>query len=125
MVDETGAPSQSAASGYFEGERLELIWRHAYRPEFVPLLIEYLGVSPGSEVLDVGCGTGFLSRLLARSVPDVRVTGIDTDNAALEIGREMVAVEELDGRVEFMSGTAFDLPFADGDFDAVTSQTLM
>ena len=125
MVDETSTPSQDAASGYFEGERLELIWRHAYRPEFVPLLIEYLGVSSGSEVLDVGCGTGFLSRLLARSVPGAHITGIDTDDAALETGREMVALEKLEGLVELVSGSAFELPFASGHFDAVTSQTLL
>ena len=125
MSDETNIPAPSATSGYFDAERLELIWRYTYRPEFVPLHVEYLGVNSGDNILGVGCGTGFLSRLLARSVPNATLTGIDTDRTALEIGREMIAFEQLDGRVNLQPGSAFELPFPDGHFEAVTSQTLM
>ena len=36
--------SSTPVDGYFKGENLELTWRYAYRPEFVPLLLDYLGV---------------------------------------------------------------------------------
>ncbi len=125
MSDGSRKPVETARSGYFEGERLELLWRYAYRPEFVPLLMDYLGVLPQSNVLEVGCGTGFLSRLIAKSVDGVQATGLDTDRASLELGRELVAAEDLEAQVKLISGSAFELPFPDEHFDTVTSQTLL
>lgn len=125
MSDGSKEPKETARSGYFEGERLELVWRFAYRPEFVPLLMDYLGVLPQSNVLEVGCGTGFLSRLIAKSVDGVQATGLDTDRASLELGRALVAAEDLEDHVKLISGSAFELPFPDEHFDTVTSQTLL
>jgi cyclopropane fatty-acyl-phospholipid synthase-like methyltransferase len=39
--------------------------------------LRYLPVSPGDRVLDVGCGSGSMSRLIARSYPQADVTGVD------------------------------------------------
>ncbi len=125
MGDGQENPLETATSGYFEGERLELLWRYAYRPEFVPLLMDYLGVQPQSQVLDIGCGTGFLSRLIARSVGGAQVTGLDTDSASLELGRELIVAENLGAQVKLISGSAYELPFPDEHFDTITSQTLL
>ena len=112
-------------TGYFDGEKMERGWRYAYRPEFVPLLMEYLGVRPGLRILEVGCGTGFLARLIACSVDDVRVIGVDPDEKMLELGRQFLEREELTDRIELRQGDAYDLPFSDGTFDLATSQTLL
>ncbi len=116
---------QTPVGGYFEGERLELIWRFAYPPEYIPLLMDYLGARPGMRILESGCGSGFLSRLLARTLDDVRVVGVDADKKMLGLGGEMLAREKLAGRVEFRHGNAYRLPFPDETFDLVTSQTLL
>ena len=112
-------------TGFFEGERLELTWRYAYRSEFVPLLMDYLGARPGMRILDVGCGTGFLARLLAQTLDDVQVVGLDADEKMLDLARQMLAREGLAGRVELRQGDAYQLPFPDETFDLVTSQTLL
>ena len=116
---------QTPVGGYFEGERLELIWRFAYPREYIPLLMDYLGARPGMRILESGCGSGFLSRLLARTLADVRVVGVDADEKMLDLGGEMLAREKLAGRVELRHGNAYQLPFPDETFDLVTSHTLL
>src|ERR671932_88266 len=47
-------------------------------------LIAAAGVQPGQRVLDVGCGTGYLARLIARAVGgDGLVVGIDPSLAMI------------------------------------------
>ena len=122
----TGSARRSApVTGFFEGERLELTWRYAYRPEFVPLLMGYLGARPGMRILDVGCGTGFLARLLARTLDDVQVVGLEADEKMLDHAHQLLAREGLTERVGLRRGDAYRLPFPDGTFDLVTSQTLL
>ena len=117
--------SPTPVTGFFEGERLELTWRYAYRPEFVPLLMDYLGARSGMCILDVGCGTGFLARLLARTLNAVQVVGIDADEKMLDLAHQLLEREGLAGQVELRQGDAYQLPFPDETFDLVTSQTLL
>jgi ubiquinone/menaquinone biosynthesis C-methylase UbiE len=65
------------------------------------------GLSPG-RVLDVACGTGFLTRYLRGDV-----TGLDQSAAMLEIAQERAP------GATFVRGDALSLPFAEGAFDAV------
>ena len=71
-----------------------------------------LDVRGGSNVLDVGCGSGLFCRLAADA--GAEVTGIDAAASLVEIARERVP--EGDFRV----GDLQFLPFTDGAFDAVT-----
>lgn len=68
-------------------------------------------------VLDVATGTG--NAALAAARRGCRVIGLDFVPALLEQGRRRAAVERLE--VEFVEGDAENLPFADGEFDAVIS----
>ena len=117
--------TETARSGYFRGEQLELGLRYAYRPEFIPLLLEYLGARPHTRILQVGCGSGFLARLLARSLTDVRVVGLDTDPTMLDIADQLLDRERLTGNVTLAQGDAFRLPFPDAAFDMVTSHRVL
>jgi hypothetical protein len=56
-----------------ECERLELQSRLAKIDQH----LKYLSVSPRDRVLDAGCGSGSMSRLIARSFPEAEVTGVD------------------------------------------------
>jgi len=75
-------------------------------------------VPHGGRVLDVGCGGGHNALSLAERRPDLQVTGLDLSDE--QIAR---AVKRAAGnpRVEFVQGSALDLPFDDGEFDAVIS----
>lgn len=115
----------SARSGHFFGERQEIELRYAYRPEYLPLLLGYLGAVPNSTILEVGCGSGFLSRLLARELPNVTVIGLDSDERSLAIARELQQAEQIGDHLRFAPGDAHRLPFADNTFGLVTSHRLL
>ena len=116
---------RTAKSGYFFGSRQELELCYTYRPEFVPLLLDYLGAVANTAILELGCGSGFLSRLLARSLTNVQVVGFDSDAASLEIARELQVQDGLGAELRFEQGDAQRLPFADSSFDLVTSHRLL
>jgi SAM-dependent methyltransferase len=78
-------------------------------------------LSSGAEILDLACGTGQPSLLLARSRPDVTIVGVDGTAAMIERAREKSAEEKLTNvRFEVMALESLELPQA--SVDAVTSQ---
>ncbi len=76
-------------------------------------------VGPGSDALDVCCGTGDLALELRRRIgPDGRVVGCDFSDAMLELARRKSGKRSLP--VEFGWADALDLPHGEASFDAVT-----
>lgn len=71
----------------------------------------------GARVLDVACGTGDLSLVLAEA-GTVRVVGLDFCRPMLEIARRKA--DEGSRPVPFVEGDALRLPFADETFDVAT-----
>jgi ubiquinone/menaquinone biosynthesis C-methylase UbiE len=77
--------------------------------------------SPGSKILDIGCGTGGVSLACARS--GAEVTGIDINAGMLRVAREKASAREMPGRVEFLQLGAMEIEdrFEEERFDAVVS----
>jgi ubiquinone/menaquinone biosynthesis C-methylase UbiE len=71
-----------------------------------------------TRLLDVGCGTGIVTRRLAAARPATRVTGAD-----LTYGMARMAAARLPGAIVLADSRA--LPFPDATFDAVTSVWLL
>jgi demethylmenaquinone methyltransferase/2-methoxy-6-polyprenyl-1,4-benzoquinol methylase len=83
-------------------------------------------VPPGAHrVLDVATGTAAVAIELAGADAGRAVVGIDQSPEMLAAGRERVERGGLSGRIELREGRAEDLPFADGEFDAVTFTYLL
>jgi demethylmenaquinone methyltransferase/2-methoxy-6-polyprenyl-1,4-benzoquinol methylase len=81
--------------------------------------VERAEVGPGSDALDVCCGTGDLALALRRRIgPDGRVVGCDFSDPMLELARRKSGEEGLP--VEFGWADALELPYGDRSFDAVT-----
>ena len=68
-----------------------------------------------ASALDVGCGTGRLTRELRQVVPSV--TGIDRDERCIEAARARAGTDGLDYR----QGDFLDLPLPSGGFDLVAA----
>ncbi len=71
------------------------------------------------DVLDIGCGAGFLSNYLAQA--GHRVSGLDASEASLEVARTHDSSRQVDYRV----GDALALPFASSSFDSVCAMDFL
>jgi SAM-dependent methyltransferase len=78
-------------------------------------------LGPESRVLDVGCGIGGPSRLLAAEF-GCRVTGIDLTEEYCRVAAMLAERTGLAERVDYRQGDALAMPFEDGSFDVVWSQ---
>ena len=84
-----------------------------------PLAAAALHVRPSPErILDVGCGTGAGSLLLAREFPQARVRGIDLSEEMIHAAVAKVGLDP-EGRIAFKVADAADLPYPDEAFDLV------
>lgn len=75
--------------------------------------IARMNVPADARVLDVGCGSGWATRLLADYAGDGRVTGIDISDEMVRVARES---SQAYANVDFQTASAEQLPFADNEF---------
>lgn len=75
---------------------------------------------PAERVLDVAVGTGDLAIAMVRGGKAKHVTGIDISTEMMRVGADKVARLGLSEQIDFVEGSAFDLPYPDGTFDALT-----
>ena len=88
-----------------------------------------LTVAPSpARILDVGCGTGYLLRLLASRCPDAaELAGVDPAPGMIKVAASGASgasgASAGDERLKFSAGVAEQLPYRDGSFDLVVSVT--
>jgi SAM-dependent methyltransferase len=92
-------------------------WSRAVAREF----LAWLAVPPGARWLDVGCGTGALSRVILDVASPAEVIGIDPSAEYVAYARGRVA----NPRARFETGDARALPFPTATFDAVVSGLML
>jgi ubiquinone/menaquinone biosynthesis C-methylase UbiE len=79
-------------------------------------LLDRVGPRRGESVLDVACGTGVVARLAEQRGHIGRLVGVDLNTAMLAVARPKSAT------VEWIEGSALDLPFDANSFDVVLCQ---
>ena len=88
--------------------------------------LDLLAITAGERVLDVGCGSGAVTREIARRVGSRGVAvGLDPSPALLAVARQLAKEAGVGDRIEFREGDALRLPFPDGSFDAVVCVTVL
>jgi ubiquinone/menaquinone biosynthesis C-methylase UbiE len=106
---------------YWDGDRRVGYGGMRYDGRWRPVaqaMAAHYGLGPGSRVLDVGCGKGYLLYDFTAVVPGVEVRGIDISAYAVAEAKEEI-------RAHINVGNACALPFADHSFDLVVSITTL
>jgi len=75
--------------------------------------IELMHLDAAARVIDVGCGSGWATRLMAQQALEGRVVGIDVSDEMIRIARESSPPVS---NIEFRVASAEQLPFAAGEF---------
>ncbi|MEV6325623.1 methyltransferase domain-containing protein [Nocardia sp. NPDC051787] len=75
------------------------------------------GAKPGDRILDIGCGTGYLTRRLAEIADSGSVVGLDPSAAVLERARKLTPATNC----TYTVGVAESLSAADDSFDVVAN----
>jgi ubiquinone/menaquinone biosynthesis C-methylase UbiE len=79
---------------------------------------------PGMRLLDCGCGPGAIALGLAAIVSPGETVGVDVEPSLVEQARALAAERGV-ANVRFEVGSAYDLPFPDGSFDAVFANMVL
>jgi ubiquinone/menaquinone biosynthesis C-methylase UbiE len=74
--------------------------------------IRLLEIPTDGRVLDIGCGNGWATRLMAQQAAHGRVVGIDISDEMVDLARETAVLSN----VEFREASAERLPFAENEF---------
>jgi len=95
------------------GEEME----HDHWPITRPAL-ELMQIAPAENVVDIGCGAGWLSRILARRAPEGRIVGMDISDEMVRHARQKsVEIENL----VFVVGGVDEIPWESNFFEKAIS----
>jgi protein-L-isoaspartate(D-aspartate) O-methyltransferase len=106
------------AFDYWDGDRRINYGGYKYMEDrwskVAKLMVEHYDLKPGSKVLDVGCGKGFLMFDFTKVLPGIEVRGLDISQYAIDNAKP--EIKDL-----IVQGSASKLPFEDGEFDLAIS----
>ena len=122
-ADSPTSPRKRHALDLFAGlpgryDRMGAVLSFGQDPRWRRALITAIDPGPGQRILDVATGTGLVATELVRRGADV--VGLDQSPDMLAVARA-----RLGDRVTLVRGEAERLPFADGEFDALTFTYLL
>jgi ubiquinone/menaquinone biosynthesis C-methylase UbiE len=101
-------------------EIYETVFVPAMMGQWAPRVIALANPQPGERVLDVACGTGALTRVVAQSVgPNGRVVGLDLSPEMLAEARKITFDASSVAPIEWREGDASATPFDSETFDIV------
>jgi ubiquinone/menaquinone biosynthesis C-methylase UbiE len=84
-------------------------------------LIQFANIQPNDRVLDVGCGTGIVARLIASDVNFTgAITGLDLSSNMLAVARAMA--DQQNQKIDWHEGRVESMPFQNTSFDVVVCQ---
>lgn len=120
LEDQEG--KQGHSESYF-GDYRDFWWN----PTFIELTAKRLELDKHHSMLDVGCGQGHWTRILAPLLAaNAEITAVDSDERWYSRNEELAAIfANSNNPFELKKGNAQKLPFDDDQFDLVTCQTVL
>lgn len=116
---EPSMQSPSGARTFLTSGRAYDSFMGRYSAPLAAAFADSAGVAPGMVALDVGCGPGSLTEVLAQRLGPAAVTAVDPSPPFVaECGARFPGVEVT-------SSSAEALPFPDGSFDVVLAQLVL
>lgn len=86
--------------------------------DVVRQVIEKMEIKPGQQILDLGCGHGWATRLLGQTAPGAQAIGIDASSAMIEVAESR---HDFTARARYERGVFEEIDFKDGKFDHIFS----
>jgi len=121
-------PSKQGVKDYFKrtAPRWDEMRKEFFDAELGRTIVQKAEIKPGDTVVDVGCGTGFLTAQAAKAVGRKgKVIGIDLSKEMLKVANENMAKTGNKGKVEFKVGDAENIPLEDEIADAVMGNMIL
>ncbi len=84
-------------------------------------VFEGINFVPFQSMLEIGCGVGAQTKILAEKFPHLQITAVDISPQQLARAREHLKPEIAKGQVKLIQAHANELPFADNTFDVAFS----
>ncbi|MEV0802702.1 methyltransferase domain-containing protein [Kribbella sp. NPDC050281] len=107
-------------------ERLELRGKDPTFVAYREAYLDAMDLPPTASILEVGCGTGVVSRAIAsRDGFAGSVTGVDQSQDFIAVAQTLAANEGVGDRVQFAVGDAHKLDLPTAGFDAAIAHTLV
>jgi len=114
-------PSRWLQVGSNAAERYERELVPGMFASWAPILVDAVALQPGDRVLDVACGTGAVTRVVAdRLAGTGRIVGLDINAAMLGVARGVI--ERAGSSAEWCEASALEMPLPDASFDVVVCQ---
>jgi SAM-dependent methyltransferase len=88
-------------------------------------LWDTMAIGAGDHVLDVGCGSGALDRLLAARLTNGHIVATDLNRFLLREAQPLADAENLGSRISFQQANAEHLPFENASFDSAFTITVL
>jgi ubiquinone/menaquinone biosynthesis C-methylase UbiE len=114
ITDTRNSFEESFASGEFYN-------RQTQNEEHLERILAFINVREGMRILDLGCGSGYLSFPIAGNNPRCQVTGLDIVSDALNVNRSR-AEENGMNNLSFVCYDGIGFPFETDSFDMVVTR---
>jgi SAM-dependent methyltransferase len=129
--DSNASEKKGFSEGFWSNEKLremfleeqrQYIWNKDY---WKNVLVPLFKLKEDSVIADIGCGLGFLGRMLAEFVPNGKIIGVDLDAKLVEGAKKMSELNNQSKLFDFRVGNTYGLPIESNIAGLSICQTLL
>ena len=109
-----------AEKAYTKMSRTYDLFAGTFEKKYRDIVLKYLNIKAGEQVLEIGYGTGQSLKQMAKLVGETgKINGLDISFGMLKVAEKRLKKVDLLNRVELKCGDAVSLPYQVDKFDAV------